>query len=389
MFEVVQESPGTREEAKERGSKLGARLTLRKAEPNVDPVVTLKSPVRRNNFGILRVLFAIFVIVSHSPEIIDGNNSREIFTRLFGSMSFGEVAVDGFFLVSGYLITKSFAERPELWPYLIKRIARIVPAYFVSFWLCVFVLAPLGHADSKVFSLHGIFFNVRMNLLLQPPVAPAVFRGLPLPFLNGSMWTISYEFRCYLLVPIVAAVARLLRISVSKMRWGVLALTFAGLLANSMLWAPAIFAHDVRFVAVFGAGALFYLFREKIPLNGSQAAASALLLVAGLRFHRLAEVAVAIFGGYLISWFALKVRAFKVGELAARNDISYGVYLYAWPIQILLVWHHPAIHPWLVSVLAVIGASIAGFASWHLLEKKILNWAHERVAKPAMEMRPV
>ena len=358
----------------------------------------LKSPVRRNNFGILRILFAILVIVSHSPEIIDGNRSREIFTRFFGSMSLGDVAVGGFFLVSGYLITKSFAERPELLSYLLKRIARIVPAYFVSFWLCVFVLAPLGQADSKVFSVHGILHNAHMNLLLRDPDAPGVFRGLPIPALNGSVWTISYEFRCYLLVPIVAAGIWLLHIPMSKARWGILALTCAGLLANSMQWAPArtgaytditgVAADDVLFVAVFGAGALFYLFREKIPLNNYLAMVSVVLLVAGLFFQRTAEAAVAIFGGYLIFWFALKVRAFRTGELAAKNDISYGVYLYAWPIQIFLVWRDPSISPWLVSVTAVIGASIAGFASWHLLEKKILKWAHSRAAKPAMELRP-
>jgi peptidoglycan/LPS O-acetylase OafA/YrhL len=359
----------------------------------------LKSPVRRNNFGILRIVFAIFVIVSHSPEIIDGNRSREIFTRFFGSMSLGEVAVDGFFLISGYLISKSFAERPELWPYLIKRIARIVPAYFVSFWLCVLVLAPLGQADSKVFSLHGILHNAHMNLLLRQPDAPGAFRDLPYPNLNGSMWTISYEFRCYLLVPVIAAAAWLLRISISKMRWGILALTCAGFLPRSMHWLPdktsvytditGIAAVAVRFAAVFGVGALFYLFREKIPLNNFLAVVSAVLMVAGLCFHRTAGIAVAILGGYLIFWFALKVRAFKAGELAARNDISYGVYLYAWPIQIFLVWQNPAIHPWLVSVIAIIGASIAGFVSWHLLEKKILNWAHRRVARPAVEMRSV
>jgi peptidoglycan/LPS O-acetylase OafA/YrhL len=107
-------------------------------------LLTPADPSRDNNLNFLRLLLALLVLVSHAPELTDGNRSRELLTRVFHTLSFGEVAVDGFFLLSGYLIVKSWERSGSLWEYSQKRLRRIYPAFVVACVVCVFGLAPLA-----------------------------------------------------------------------------------------------------------------------------------------------------------------------------------------------------------------------------------------------------
>ena len=81
---------------------------------------------------LMRVLFASLVLLAHAPEIADGNESREIFFRLTHAMSFGSLGVDGFFLLSGFLIVRSWETNSDHLDYLRRRVLRIVPGYLVA-----------------------------------------------------------------------------------------------------------------------------------------------------------------------------------------------------------------------------------------------------------------
>jgi peptidoglycan/LPS O-acetylase OafA/YrhL len=87
----------------------------------------------------------------------------------------------------------------------------------------------------------------------------------------------------------------------------------------------------------------------------------------------LSEAAVATLGGYLLFWFAFNVRSRRLAAVGHRVDISYGVYLYAWPVQKLLIWWDPEISPWPVFIEATAITSLLAFGSWSLVEKPFLN----------------
>jgi peptidoglycan/LPS O-acetylase OafA/YrhL len=330
-----------------------------------------------NNFGALRLLFAILVILSHSFELIDGDRSREIATTVFHTLSFGELGVYGFFLVSGYLVTKSFEKSCSVGEYVFKRILRIYPGYVVAFVLCVMAIGPFVGGRLTVSSSITVLLRIA---LLQPPEMQGVFAGMPYPSLNGSMWTIAYEFRCYLLV-ILLGVTGLLskRIVLAILTAGALALSALHVQISDWLsfWQLAALigvpSTTLRFTAIFGCGALFYLYRDRIQYNGRSAILAGSGLIILMFSRHCAEVAVPILGGYTLFWFAFNVRSPTLAGIGHEVDLSYGVYLYAWPVQNLLIWLNPGISPWLVFIATMAIVGPLAFGSWWLVEKPFLS----------------
>ncbi|WP_018259771.1 acyltransferase family protein [Methylobacterium sp. WSM2598] len=327
---------------------------------------------RANNLGLLRLLLAGLVVVSHSPELIDGDRSREILTRLTGTLSFGEVAVDGFFVLSGYLITRSWLTSASGASYLAKRVLRIYPGYLVASLACIGIVAPLAGGDLAALRIPDALGRL---LLLGTPAVPRAFEGLPYPYLNGAAWTIVYEFACYLLVAGLGCCG-LLR---PDRRFLAGMALLAGLCL--LVWHPALASgspllfklkHGLRFALIFACGSAFFLLGERIRFSAGRAALAALLLAGLLGRPGLAEPAFVVLGGFLLLWFAFAVPPLRIGRFTQRTDLSYGVYLYAWPLQNLIVAQDRGVAPWLVTVAALTGAGLLAWLSWHLVERPAL-----------------
>ena len=341
-------------------------------------VDSVRRTSRNHVFDLLRIVFATLVLLSHAPEITDGNASRELWTRASGgSMTFGGLAVDGFFLLSGFLIAQSWERDPEFLNYLRKRLLRIVPGYAVAVLLSIVVVGLVAPGVDHFFR-HLTMRTVASILMLSSPETPPVYPGDVYHLVNGSTWTITYEFRCYVLVAILGLVGLLRR------RWVCLAATCALLvvmnsfqLTVDLSWSRYLFFTGVplqvfRLTAAFLVGTCFYLFRDRVRFKPWLAAvALAFLVVVRVFLARKLEGAVLVGGGYLL---------FYVGSLSLSwlnwmrrvPDISYGIYLYGWPVETMWIWTHHG-SPWVTFAVSTPICFALGWLSWHFVERPALT----------------
>lgn len=335
-----------------------------------------RSPLRENNFNLIRLALAVLVILSHSASLVDGDTRREPLVRLFHTMTFGEFAVDGFFILSGYLIFQSWASAPRLGVFAAKRVLRIYPGYLVATVVSGLCVGPMGAASPTFWSEFRPWQFLWSLITLRGARVPPVFPGQPFPDVNGSLWTIPWEFICYFLL------AGLAVMGVSRRRWLWLAATLL-LLAIPALGKvgvdPVVLGVHLpirhpffRLAGHFFAGGTYYLFRDRVRFAAPLALACSMLVVACLFHPVLAEPAFAVFGGYSLLWLAF----LRWGPLLAFNrmpDISYGVYLYAWPIQKLLLWKIGSFTPWTLFTTATVLCSAVALVSWYGVEKPFLG----------------
>lgn len=334
---------------------------------------------RENNLDALRLGFATLVILSHSYTLARGPLAFEPLAWLTrGGTDFGKVAVDAFFAISGYLIPMSFVRNPDARAYARRRIGRIYPGFLVALLLSALVVAPLAGAaiDGRV-----LLRLARCAALLNEWGDVAAFVGNPIPSaVNGSMWTIRIELWCYV-ITLIAGMTGLLR-----RRWPVVAaLVVTSALAAAFTlrevghgptparWVFGDLSQWPRLLSFYFAGTLMYLYGGTIP-SGRLPLAIAVAAVASIAASKFAGALLMPLGlAYLLFRLAFSPRVrLHAFSRWMGGDYSYGVYLYAWPIQQLLVHYVPGIAPLPLFAMAVPLTLACGAASWHLVEKRFM-----------------
>jgi peptidoglycan/LPS O-acetylase OafA/YrhL len=330
---------------------------------------------RGNNFDVLRVALAGLVLFSHSFPLAAGTNDTEPFFRLSsGQVTGGELAVDFFFVISGYLITRSWLSSRSTDDYLRKRIRRIYPGYLVCLVVSVLITAACAAARAREYASGVILYQndtlLEGVLLLKYSLLDnaAAFPANPWPRAsNGSLWTLQPELYCYLLVAGLGVVGALRR-RFMTLFWVAL---FAGY-SLQVLHTGNLQNSFWRLVLYFGAGALFFLHADRVRFgHGPLVALAALAVAASVVVPPVLLLVLPVAGSYLLLSFAFSTRIRWHG-FASRGDVSYGLYLYAFIVQQAIVYALGIRSPLLLFATALPVTCLCAWLSWRYVERPFL-----------------
>lgn len=349
---------------------------------------------RDNNFDLLRLIAAFSVLFGHSfalsggPQGLNSIDPVSLILKQYTGFNeaIHELGVDVFFIISGFLVARSFMTHKTVIGFIEARVLRIFPAAILCSLVTVAGLAWLSSVPpSDYFSAPQTLRYLAKNSTLWEVTyrLPGVFESNAFPrAVNGSLWTLPIELRAYISLTLLGVLGLLRFRHVSNLVLAVMVILF--LVPE---WAAIITRREAewRLYLFFLFGAAFYVNRKYIPI-GILPAIVLLALFAGTaalpKLHALVFVALL---SYLILALALAryVPALDPGRI---GDFSYGVYLYAFPVQQALLHLLPSLNGWWLTVYASIVTVIFAAISWFLVEQRALkkkgyiavSWARSR-----------
>lgn len=331
---------------------------------------------RDNNFNLIRFLAAVAVIYDHSFMVPNGKPVPWLLPNIMSS-DFGWYAVNVFFILSGFLVTRSWQSSQNILSFAVSRCLRVFPALSVGAFMLAFVIGPIVclclYLDYLFDSRTWLYVPMTASLISPSEVLPYVFETLPAKaIVNSPLWTLRYEALSYLMLGGLGVVGLF---ATRRRALATLLTFFACYLTITLLtgWRDQYAFLDslMRFWLCFFFGASVSVISDKLSLR---AATAALLFIAAALAHGTAiyEFILQLALTYGVFWFALIPNG-AIRHFNALGDYSYGLYIFAWPIQQTAFLMAPNIAPHEMFVLISPAILLAAAASWHWVERPALD----------------
>ncbi|OJT51764.1 acyltransferase family protein [Pseudomonas moraviensis] len=340
-----------------------------------------------NNIDLIRILAAILVLVAHSWPLT-GSEVDPVAFVTGGLIGGGSLAVCVFFVLSGLLVTKSALERSAE-DYVVSRLLRIVPALLLVSLFDVIVIGgfftTLGFRE---YVTSSITFDHLLNFMVFPIQynLPGVFEGGTYPHVNGSLWTLPIECSLYIFLPILvmfrlltkrmAALSLLIFISISI--YSSLYLNISDANRGAFIFKAVQAWSFLHYGLFFFIGSFSYIYRKEIPLSGALAILMAIAMyVAKGTASQTAVLYLTV--SYITIFIAVGIP--QVFSLKRIGDLSYGTYIFAWPVQKAVITAFALTNPVAVIIFALPLTLVLAYGSWKYVERPMLNLKRRFVSR--------
>lgn len=333
-----------------------------------------------NFFTPLRLLMAVMVLVGHAFHVAEGSSYAHVGMaepKIFFNYEASYLAVNMFFIVSGFLVTKSMLYRQNIAVYASARILRIFPALLFHVIFVMFVIGPIAtQLPLATFFSDPQFYSQPLQVLSfyeTSMTLPGAFEGNPQQVASIPLWTLRYEVLAYIGTVLVFSLGLL------RNNWMILAqfilcvgawlgLKFSGAYETLLPTLQVL----LRFGICYSLGAAIYAYRKRLGFH-ILGLPIALLIAALFNNTPLFEIAINLCLAYFIFWAAY-LKLPKLAGLSKISDVSYGIYIYHYCILQSVYYVYPSVTTLVLIAITLPVTVTLALVSWHVIEKPALGY---------------
>lgn len=337
---------------------------------NRNDTLAVSSNGRNNNLNIIRFVAALMVIFGHSYAATYSYSLGDPLHRLtLNQLDFGGLAVSIFFTFGGFLICKSMERLQTAKKFFSARIMRIFPPLIFVTFIMTFLLGPIVTylPLTKYFSDSRTYMYLLNSIMILVHNLPGVFCNNINTSVNGPLWTLPVEFLCY----IMCYLAYKMHILSRKIaRYTIIQVLVIYFILYHLMSEMLVFREALRPIMLFYFGMLYYIYRDKIELKYRYLLSCILILCISVTFN-IMWFMIVICLPYILLCIGYGTKR-KLQHFGEKMEISYGIYLFGWPVQqcIVLIFGKNML-PILNFIISAPIAVICGIITFYMIERPV------------------